>query len=234
MKAALKFIMTTVGLLLIGMFLFAVLLLTQFENYLRDGLTYQAGRVLQCEVHMEGVRLDWSKQALIFKGITLLNPEAFTDREAIRIGAMLIQPDPMTIFSKTPGVARIALRDVQVHLQYKLGTGSNIGALADHARVWSEMQDAEERPVWGRRLKLHNIQSDSVSVTAEGLVPPTPTIALTAAPFTIESPEGDASISGARIMYLLLRGLTYEIRQVDGIVPALKNLLPGPAVSEPA
>ncbi|MCF6284477.1 MAG: hypothetical protein L3K26_04745 [Candidatus Hydrogenedentes bacterium] len=225
MKAALKFIMTAVGLLLIGLFLAVVLLLTQFEEYLRDGLTHQAGRILQCEVHLEAVRLDWVEQALVFKGISIFNPESFTDREAVAIGSMTIKPDALTLFSRTPGIAQLALQDVQLHLQYKAGSGTNLGTLMDYARDWAEKQEAAEKTVWGRRLKLREIQSDEVAVKAEGLLPPTPVISLTMPPFSVEDPGGGAAITGAKAMHLVLRGLMREGRRVDGIVQPLKDLL---------
>jgi hypothetical protein len=224
-KAALKFIMTAVGLLLIGLFLAMVLLLTQFEGYLRDGLTHQAGRILQCEVHLEAVRLDWVEQALVFKGVSLFNPENFTDREAVGIGSMTIKPDALTLFSRTPGIAQIALQDVQVHLQYKAGTGTNLGALMGHAEDWAEKQEAAEKTVWGRRLKLREIQSGEVAVKAEGLIPPTPTVSLTVPPFSVEDPGGEVAITGAKAIHLMLRGLMHEVRRVDGIVQPLKELL---------
>ena len=73
MKAALKFIMTAVGLLLIGLCLTTILLFTRFEGLLRDGLTHQAGRILHGEVRMEDIRFDWANQAIVFKGVSLLN-----------------------------------------------------------------------------------------------------------------------------------------------------------------
>lgn len=225
MKAAIKFIMTLTGLLLIGMAIATVLLLTQFEGALRSALTHQASRILQCDVHLESLRIDWSEQALLFKGVSLFNPTGFTDREAVRVGTLLVKPEPLTLFSRTPGVSRISLKDAEVHLQYKVGTGTNVGTLMDHARLWAEKQEAAEEPVWGRRVLLREIQAAEVAVKAEGLVPPTPTIPVTVPPFSVEDPGGEAAVSGAKAMHLMFRGFLRQLRQLDTVIQPLRELL---------
>jgi hypothetical protein len=224
-RAALKLIMTVVGLLLIGTFVALILLFTQFEELLRDGLTHQAGRILKCEVRLEGVRVDWTQQALVFKGFTLFNPEGFTDREALRIGTMTVKPEALSIFSKTPGVSRITVDDVRLHLQYKAGSGTNIGGLSEHARDWAEKQEVAEESVWGRRFKLKMIESAPIVVKIEGLIPPTPVVSLESPAFTVDAPGGGAAITGAKATQLLFRGMLGEIRRLDGVVDPLRGLL---------
>lgn len=225
MKAALKFIMTAVGLLLIGLLLVVVLLLTQFDGLLREGLARQAGRILQCDVHLEGVRLDWSARAFVLNGVSLMNPAGYTDREAIRVEAVRVKPELLTLFSRTPVVARVSLREPRVHLQYKAGTGTNIGVLRSHAKAWSEKQASGEESVWGRRVLLREIRSGEMNVRVEGLTPPTPSVPLTIAPFTVEDPGGGAAISGARAMQFVLRGMLQHIARLDTLVEPVKELL---------
>jgi len=225
MRGALKFIMTAVGLALIGLFIAAVLLLTQFEGLLRKGLTHQAGRVLECEIRLEGVRFDWLEQALVFKGVSLYNPAEFTDREAVRVGSLVVKLDPLTLFSKTPRIREIHLRETSAHLQYKIGAGTNLGVLMAHAGTWADRQDAGELPLWGRPIKIHAIRADAVDLKVEGLAPPTPTAPLPVAAYTVDAPGGGEAIPVARAVELLFRSLLHEARQLDTMAAPLKELL---------
>lgn len=227
MKAAIRFILTTIGLLLIGAFIAAVLLLTQFEGTLRDLVTSRASRILGADVHLEGVRLDWARQGMVLKGVSVMNPEGFTDRTALRIESVSLEPDPLTLFSKTPRVKRVHAEGGVVHLQYKAGSGTNVGALMNQARAWAESQDADEKAVWGRRVKVHSIVSSNVDTRVESISPPTPAIPLAIEAFTLEDPGQGNPVSGARMVYLGLRGFLRQLSSLEGISATLRQALPG-------
>ena len=140
MKAAIKFIMTLTGLLLIAINIGTVLLLTQFEGLLRQGITRQAGQILGSEVHLEGVRIDWSRQAIEFKGISVFNPEGFSDREAFRLESAWVYPQWLAIFSKTPVIDQVRIGEAQLQLQYDEAKGTNLGAMMERARDWADQQ----------------------------------------------------------------------------------------------
>ncbi len=225
MKAALKFIMTSVGLLLIGLCLATIMLFTRFEGLLRDGLTHQAGRILHGEVRLEDVRFDWANQTIVFKGVSLLNPEGFTDREALRIGFMRVTPEPLTLFSRTPGVAKISLEDIQLHLQYHTDGGTNLGTFLKYAGDWADKQERSEETVWGRPIRLNAIQTDDTAVDVEALTPAAKTYTQAVPAYTMESPGGEEAITGARTLHFMLQGFLDSLRQVDGLAPELKSVL---------
>lgn len=225
MKAALKFIMTSVGLLLIGLCLGTILLFTRFEGLLRDGLTHQAGRILQGEVRLEDIRLDWANQAIVFKGVSLLNPEGFTDREALRIDFVRVTPEPLTLFSRTPGVANIALEGIELHLQYHTDGASNLGVLLKHAGSWAERQEQSDETVWGRPIELARIQAAEATVDVEALTSSSPPQTRSVPAYTMESPAPDGAITGARTIHLLLQGFLDSLRKVEGLPPALQSVL---------
>lgn len=229
MKSALKFIMTLTGLLLIGVNVAVVLLLTQFEGLLRDGLTHQAGQILDAEVHLEAVRIDWAEQALVFKGISIFNPEGFTDRDAVRIDTLWVRPDLLTVFGKTPVIREIVLQAAEVHLQYKPDIGANLGAMMEQARRWSEEQAEGEKLVWGRPMSVARLRSDPVTLLVQSVDPPSPEIPLTLEAFSVDDPGGGEPVSGARIIHLVLNNLMRRLTTLEGLSAPVKELLLGEA-----
>lgn len=225
MKAALKFIMTVVGLLLIGLCLTTILLFTRFEGLLRDGLTHQAGRILHGEVRMEDMRFDWANQAIVFKGVSLLNPEGFTDREALRIGFLRVTPEPLTLFSRTPGVANIVVEDIQLHLQYHTDGKSNLGVFRTYADEWADRQETSGETVWGRPMRVERIQTESADVEVESLTPPAAPYTQTVAAHALESPGGEEAITGARTIHVLLQSFLDALRGTEGLPAELKSVL---------
>lgn len=227
MKAALKFIMTLAGLLLIGLNIGVMLLVTQFEGVLRGGLTHQAGKILGAEVRLEAVRLDWAEQALVFKGVTIFNPEGFTDRDALRVASLVVRPDPMSIFARTPAVRQVSLEGAEVHLQYKADNGSNLGAMLDHARAWTESQADGEKRVWGRHVNVRELRSDPVKLQVERIEPAAAPVSRTLEAFTIADPGGDEAVSGARVIHLVLKGLMKQLTAAQGLSAPVRELLLG-------
>lgn len=227
MKAALKFIMTLVGLLLICANVGVVLLLTQFEGLLRDGLTHQAGQILGAEVHLEAVRLDWAEQALVFKGVSVFNPEGFTDREALRIDALWVRPDLLTMFARTPTIQEIAVQTVSLHLQYQPGTATNLGAMMARAREWSDGQAGGERRVWGRPMQVDRLRSDPVAFQVRSSEPASAEMALEVAAFAVDDPAAGEAVSGARVIHLILKHVMRRLVAVEAMPGPAQELLLG-------
>ena len=236
MKAAIKFIMTLTGLLLIGANIGTVLLLTQFEGLLRTGITRQAGQILQGEVHLEAIRIDWSRQALEFRGISVFNPKEFIDREALHIGSAWVCPQWLAIFSRKPVVDQVVIREARIQLQYNEGQGTNLGAMMAHAQAFADEQKRGEEWVLGRPVTIREIVCDPVELKVESMAPPQPPVSLTMNAFTIANPAGEEAVSGARAIHLVLQGMAKQLGAIDGVVNFVKEtvaLEASPAVAEP-
>jgi len=219
--------MTLVGLLLIGVNAGVVLLMTQFEGLLRDGLTHQATQILKADVHLEAVRIDWAEQALVFKGVSIFNPAGYTDREAVRIDTLWVRPDLRTIFAKTPTIREISLQAAEVRLQYKSGTGTNLGAMMEQARQWSDEQAEGEKWVWGRPMRVALMRSDPVNLSVRSIEPPSADTPLAFDGFSVEDPGGGAAVSGARVIHLVLKNLMRRLATLDGLAGPVQELLLG-------
>lgn len=233
MKAAIKFIMTLTGLLLIAINIGTVLLLTQFEGLLRQGITRQAGQILGAEVHLEGVRIDWSRQAVEFKGVSVLNPEGFSDREAFRLESAWVYPQWLAIFSKTPVIDQVRIGEARHQLQYDEKKGTNLGAMMERARNWADQQTRGEAWVLGRPVKIRKIVCDAAQITAESVSPPQPPIALTMSAFTVENPAGEEAVSGARAIHLVLQGMARQLGSLDGLFSFVRETVSAEASPPP-
>lgn len=234
MRAAIKFIMTLVGLLLIAANIGTVLLLTQFEGVLRSGITRQAGQILRGEVHLEGVRIDWSHQALEFRGISVFNPEGFSDREAMAIESAWVRPQWLTIFAKTPVIDQVSIHGARIQLQYDEGRGTNLGAMMTHARDWADQQTRGEEWVLGRPVKIREITCDTAQIEAESVTPPQPPVSLTMNPFTVANPSGEEAVSGARGIQLVLQSVAKQLGSLDGLFSFVRETVTVEANPTPA
>jgi hypothetical protein len=234
LKAAIKFIMTLTGLLLIGVNIGTVVLLTQFEGLLRTGITRQAGQILQAQVHLETVRIDWSRQALEFRGISVFNPKGFVDRESLHIGSAWVRPQCLTIFSRTPIVDQVVIREARIQLQYDEGMGTNIGAMMAHAQAWTEQQERGEEWVLGRPVNIREIVCDPVELKVESIDPPQPPVSLTMNAFSIANPAGEEAVSGAHAIHLVLQSMAKQLGAIDGVVNFVKETVALEASPSPA
>ncbi len=233
MKAAIKFIMTLTGLLLIGANIGTVLLLTQFEGLLRQGITRQAGQILGSEVHLEGVRIDWSRQAIEFHGISVFNPEGFTDREALRVESAWVYPQWLAIFSKTPVIDQVLIREAKIQLQYDETKGTNLGTMMERARDWADQQTRGEAWVLGRPVNIRKIICEPAEIKAESVSPPQPPITLTMSAFTVENPAGEEAVSGARAIHLVLQGMARQLGSLDGLSSFVRETVSAEASPPP-
>jgi hypothetical protein len=233
-KAAIKFIMTLVGLLLIGANIGTVLLLTQLEGLLRTGITRQAGQILHAEVHLEAVEIDWSHQALAFRGVAVFNPEGFSDREAMHLESVWVRPQWLAIFSRTPVIGQVVIRGARIQLQYVEGKGTNLGAMMAHARAWAEQQIRGEEWVLGRPVNIREIVCDPVEVEAESITPPQSSIALTMNAFRVSDPAGEEAVSGARAIYLVLQNMAKQLGALDGLFNSVRETVTEEASPAPA
>lgn len=223
MKAALKLIMTVTGLLLIAVSVGLVLLITRFEGVLRSGLTHQAGQILQAEVRLEAVRLDWAEQALLFKGVSVYNPGGFTDREALRIETLRVRPNLLTVFARTPEIQDISLGAASLHLQHQRGSGTNLGAMLEHARAWTGQQEDGERRIWGRRMKVAALRAGPASLNVRPVDGPEQNLALDA--FAEPEPAGDEMVTGARVMHLILHALIRKLAAAETLPASVREVV---------
>lgn len=223
MKAAIKFIMTLVGLVLISTTIGTVLLLTQFDGLLRSGITRQASQILGSEVHLELIRIDWPRQSIEFRGISVFNPQGFSDREVLSIESAWIRPQWLSVFSKVPIVDQIHIRKARIQLQHDETRGTNLGAMMAHARDWADEQSRGEAWILGRPVKIREIVCDPAEIVVESVSPPEPPITLNMNTFTVTNPTGEEAISGARAIHLVLQSMAKQLGSLDGLMSFVKE-----------
>lgn len=218
MISAIKFIMTLIGLLLIGLNIASVLLLTQCEGVLRAGITRQARQVLQAEVRLERVRLDWSLRALEFRGVSVHNPEGFTDREAIWVESIRVRPDFLTLFARAPVMRQVTLQGGRIQLQHSPERGTNLGAITASAAAWADQQNRGETLVLGRRMRFQELVCETVEIqTRDGDNAGQPPISVTLPGFALPLPESEGGMSGAQAIHAMLQAVAGQITGLSGL-----------------
>ncbi len=217
MKAAIKFIMTATGLLLIGIAVGIILLSTQLEGLATGQVERRMGNMLGTDVSVEKIRWAPLELGIALDQVTVFNPPAFKPEPAIYCESILIRFRPETVFSETPTIAKVSVEGMDLTLRYG-SEGANLLTLAGNARDFAEAEAAREN----RRRKP---VIETVACAESKLrIAPGPPIPLTIAAFEVKKEEGVAGIPAAKGVSVLLRSVFEEALTLRGLAGDVRSL----------
>jgi len=129
MTGCLKSIVIAIGLVLIVGAIGSLLLMTQVDAWLRDGVASALQYVTHTDLQLERVQVVPLRQAVVITGLNIGNPATFKNGAAVKIPKLTVEFDTKTLFSRTPTIRKIIVGAPEVALRYELGEGTNLGAL---------------------------------------------------------------------------------------------------------
>ncbi len=217
MRAALKFIATSIGLLLIAVAVGGLALSARGSGLLKGPVAGRLERVFQGEVDFARLRPAALARGLAIEDLVVHNPPGFKDAAAISCERVLVQPDFTTLFSEHPTFRRVFVEGLRVDLRYKPGEGTNLGQLAKNAARRAEI--LAETP-GARCIVVDKLEVGRAKIKVAG----TP-LALTVPAFGVEHLSEGQPLPAPKLVVLGLRTLVLETVTLKGLLRPVIDLL---------
>ncbi|MBX7255828.1 MAG: hypothetical protein K1Y02_05665 [Candidatus Hydrogenedentes bacterium] len=226
MKALLKFIVTSIGLVLILIGLGVILIGTRFDSGLKRGIERGLGYVYDTEVTVDEVSVVWSKEAIEIGGLTIYNPKEFKKGEAMRFASILVQLDLPTVFSETPTIKEISVVDARINLRHEAGVGTNLGKLDENASRLRGKPLASDAPKSAKHAYIvRRLKCDGAMLALSSNVLPISSLELAIEPFEMTDLGSDSPVSTADLCVLFMRNVLKEGISVKGILKPMADVI---------
>lgn len=219
MKGAIKFIMISVGLLLIGIAVAAIVFREQAAGLARARIARKVSHVFGTEADLARISVAPLKRALVLHELVVNNPPEFKAGNAVRCRRLSLVPDWRTVFQQTLTIHEMRLEGTEIGLRYETGRGTNLGRLAQHAL------DLAETDPPGRRLRVERLVCEEARLRLDSNLTPKSPIPLRLAAFDVENLEKGEGISAAKLSSILMRSLVLEVVTLKGLLRPVAGLL---------
>ncbi len=130
MRSFFKFVLTGIGLVLILIGVGALLIFTQAHDFFSARIGDVMSEAFGAKADISGMRVSVRRHALVLKDFTLANPPGYPEENALTCAQVYVVISPKTLISREPVVELLDLQGATVRVHHKLGTGSNLGVLA--------------------------------------------------------------------------------------------------------
>ena len=226
MKAVVRFLVTTIGLVLIVMALGVILASTQAGAAAGAALSHVLAYVYQTNVTIDHVAFVPREGAMSIQGLTIHNPAPFKEGPAISIGELLVRAEPLTLLSSKPVVKDVVMRGAQIFVRYEAGRGTNLGKLDENARRLNAPKPPSNGPLLAsREYVIKSFRSEMAKLDISANFIPLSSLQLDIAPFTLEDLSSDTPVSTTQIGTLFIRSLLRESISVNGLMKPIADKL---------
>ena len=232
--ALIRFAVTAVGLILIGVAVLVLLLFTQWDRVLSAGLERSMTYVFGAETRIESLSADPFTGVLNINGLTVMNPEGFEPEPAMTFERVRIYFDTPSLVTETPTIRLVRLEGGTVRLRHEAGRGSNIQALTRGRGG----ETAETRPLRGKRngglarrhVKIDRLETDGTNLNLSTNLLPVGEPSIEVAPLTLRDVSPEQPVSTTYLTAVFVRNLLAEavgVRSIlEPLMDALENGLP--------
>ena len=225
MKAAIKFIMISVGLTLLAVAIGAIVFSTQLEGMLRTAAEDHLGYLFETDVHVEAIRIAPVRKGVKVLGLTLQNPPSFKEGAAIYCERLLVLPQFRSLFSREPVIREVALEGLKVNVRHEVGEGTNLGYLAKRARSLAETQDEGEEGSNGRLFRVRQFTSTGARMKVSSNMVPGVPLTVKVEPFVVEELTEGEPVTPAKLSAVFLRSLVLEVVTLKGFLRPVARAL---------
>lgn len=202
MFAPIRFVMTTVGLILIGLTTATFVFSQQAETFARARVERLLEDMYDAPVTVGAVNVAPLELGLVAEDVTIHNPEGYTPGPALEISRVVLRPDLKTLFSERPAFDEVVVQHLEVTPQ---GLGKNIGQLAENAQRAREMGIVPDVAV--RRLVL--AESGKVNTV----------VPISLRPFEVKAGNGDETVDVSGDDLEVLKNLGLDVASLWGLLP---------------
>ncbi|NUM55029.1 MAG: hypothetical protein HUU46_15385 [Candidatus Hydrogenedentes bacterium] len=226
MKTVFRFLVTSVGLVLIVMALGAILFSTQAGAFADAAFERMLGYIYQTNVTIEHVVFLPRDRALMVQGLTIHNPPPFKEGPAIALGEVLVRVDPTTLLSAQPTVREVVMKDAAFYVRYEAGRGTNLGKLDENANRFNTTSASTSEPLLAKReYVIRSFRSEAAKLDLSANFIPGSSLHLDVAPFTLEDLSSSTPVSTTQIGSLFIRSLLREAITARGLMKPVADRL---------
>jgi uncharacterized protein involved in outer membrane biogenesis len=185
MKTVLKFLMISIGLILMAIGIVGIVIFTRTQTSktaLEQALTVAFG----AETRIESVAFAPWEQAIILYGLQVENPPNFLPGAAIEAERTRIEFDLPSFFSETPSISLVGIENAVFHMRHELGEGANLAALLQNRPEAESQADVEA----GRRFSFERLELNGAKLALSSDLAPDKVLNLDVAPIAVADPAG--------------------------------------------
>ena len=239
MRAALKFIVVTTGLLLIACTLGAFFLGGSFGGFAKSGMEDLLTRAFGAPTTVQGLSISPLDQNIELRGVSVENPEHFSEGSALTFDRVLVNYDWKTLLSKEPTIPKISVSGADVNVRHELGRGLNMNALQEAATksltalgLQQPGQTAEPSDEPLIRLEELEVTDSTMHVTSNIL--PEQNVEIPLEPFTVSNTTDGRAEQAGQVGAKFLQALMKQAASVDSLIQPVKDLFaPSEKPAEP-
>ena len=237
MRSCLKTLMVSIGIVLILIAVLLLLAATQLKTVARGGIERTLSLAFLTDVTVEDVDIVLQEGHVELHNLVVGNPASFRSGPAMELGTVVADLDLKTLFSATPTIRSIVVRDVHVTLRHELAEGANLAMLARHASRFSKRDEAEggegSEPAAspsdgpGREFIIQELRCEGATVAMSSNLVPSSGVKVEVAPFTMTEISNSQPISTADLSAVFIRSLIRQTLSTKGLLRPIADLLRG-------
>ncbi|HOF40194.1 MAG TPA: hypothetical protein PLD73_08980 [Candidatus Hydrogenedentes bacterium] len=237
MRSCLKTLMVSIGIVLILIAILLLLAATQLKTVARSGIERTLSFAFLTDVSVESVDLVLQEGHVELHNLTVNNPASFRSGPAMELGTIVADLDLKTLFSATPTLRSLVIRDVRVNLRHELAEGANLVMLARHASRFSKPDGAagetadkstSKRPARAaREFIIQELRCEGATVLMSSNLIPLSRVQVEVAPFTITEFSNNRPVSAADLSAIFIRSLIRQTLSTKGLLRPIADLLRG-------
>ncbi len=217
MMGPLKFMLTALGLILIAIGIGAIVLMGQAERFVTKSTAEILGDTFDSTARIDHISVSPTNRTLILHDFSLDNPKSFKEGQAITAERIVLQIDPVSLFSKTPVIENMTLENTRILYRLEVPDGTNIGTLAK--RLENQSRRDGERRFLIKKLVCRDAQVEF----STHFVPDTFGVNLVT--IELDDPQGGETVTAAGMASIFLRSVIKETLTLKGLLsPVLRQL----------
>lgn len=229
--------MVLIGMVLILAAILLLLAATQLKTVARSGIERSLSFAFLTDVSVDSVDLALWEGHVELHNLTINNPASFRSGPAMELGTIVADLDLKTLFSATPTLRSLVIKDVRVNLRHELAEGANLVMLARHASRFSKPDSAEgettdksspKRPARAaREFIIQELRCEGATVVLSSNLIPISGVQVEVAPFTITEIRNNRPVSAADLSAIFIRSLIRQTLSTKGLLRPIADLLRG-------
>jgi len=219
MKSTIKFLMISLGLVLILTGLVSIVAASRLEvgkRALENALTYSFG----AKTHIDSMTFSPLKEALEIYGLRVDNPPNFLPGTAVECGRMLVSFDLRSLLKDTPSIRLVKIDDASLNLRHEMGHGANLAKLVQSAA--HHIQGSTHTDGGGKRtFSIERLEVNGSKLEMSSNAVPSRDVSVDLAPIEVDNVSAGKPVSAGEAGGVILEQILHQSLTVHNVVSPL-------------